>query len=74
MTKKTKKQNLSYDVADIAVVGGGLTGFAMALSATHNGVTVALIDRAPKSQNSDQTRTTTINPKSFQHLLLNQNF
>jgi len=30
MTKKTKKQNLSYDVADIAVVGGGLTGFAMA--------------------------------------------
>ena len=68
MTKKTKKQNLSYDVADIAVVGGGLTGFAMALSAAHNGVTVALIDRAPKNQNSDQTRTTTINPKSFQHL------
>ena len=68
MTKKTKKQNLPYDVADIAVVGGGLTGFAMALSAADHGVTVALIDRAPKGQNGDQTRTTTINPKSYQHL------
>ncbi len=68
MTKKTKKQNPSFDVADIAVVGGGLTGFAMALSAAHHGVTVALIDRAPKGQNTDETRTTTINPKSYQHL------
>ena len=68
MTKKTKKQNLPYDVADIAVVGGGLTGFAIALSAAHHGVTIALIDRAPKRQNGDQTRTTTINPKSYQHL------
>ena len=68
MTKKTKKQNLSIDVADLAVVGGGLTGFAMALSAAHHGVTVALIDRAPKGQNTDETRTTTINPKSYQHL------
>ena len=68
MTKKTKKQNLSFDVADLAVVGGGLTGFAMALSAAHHGVTVALIDRAPKGQNTDETRTTTINPKSYQHL------
>ena len=68
MTKKTKKQKLSFDVADLAVVGGGLTGFAMALSAAHHGVTVALIDRAPKGQNTDETRTTTINPKSYQHL------
>ena len=68
MTKKTQKQNPSFDVADLAVVGGGLTGFAMALSAAHHGVTVALIDRAPKGQKGDETRTTTINPKSYQHL------
>ena len=68
MTKKTKKPNPSFDVADIAVVGGGLTGFAMALTAAHHGVTVALIDRAPKGQKTDQTRTTTINPKSYRHL------
>ena len=68
MTKKTHKQNPSFDVADLAVVGGGLTGFAMALSAAHHGVTVALIDRAPKGQKGDETRTTTINPKSYQHL------
>lgn len=68
MTKKAKKPNPSFDVADIAVVGGGLTGFAMALSTAHHGVTVTLIDRAPKGQNGDETRTTTINPKSYQHL------
>ena len=68
MTKKTQKQNPSFDVADLAVVGGGLTGFAMALSAAHHGVTVALIDRAPKGQKGDETRTTTINPKSYEHL------
>ena len=68
MTKKAKKPNLSFDVADIAVVGGGLTGFAMALSAAHHGVAVTLIDRAPKGQNGDETRTTTINPMSYQHL------
>ena len=68
MTKQTKKQKPSFDVADIAVVGGGLTGFAMALSAAHHGVTVSLIDRAPKGQKGDETRSTTINPKSYQHL------
>ena len=68
MTKKTQKQKSSFDVADLAVVGGGLTGFAMALSAAHHGVAVALIDRAPKGQKGDETRTTTINPKSYQHL------
>ena len=68
MTKKAKKPNPSFDVADIAVVGGGLTDFAMALSTAHHGVTVTLIDRAPKGQNGDETRTTTINPKSYQHL------
>ena len=55
MTKQTKKQKPSFDVADIAVVGGGLTGFAMALSAAHHGVTVSLIDRAPKGQKGDET-------------------
>ena len=71
MTTKAKTNQAkteSHDVADIAVVGGGLTGFAMALTAAQNGAKVTLIDRAPQNAAGDTTRTTTINPKSYDHL------
>ena len=72
----TDQQSTSLPFADtpsdIIVIGGGLTGFVMALSAAHEGAAVTLIDRASSNHNDnqigDQTRTTTINPKSYDHL------
>ena len=70
MAKPNKKSEHPSDGADVLIVGGGLTGFVMALSAAHQGVQVTLIDRAPKEQQTDTIRTTTINPQSYHHLAL----
>ena len=55
-------------VFDIAVVGGGLAGFAAAISVAEHGVDVVLIDANAKDHIGDTIRTTTINPISYKHL------
>jgi len=62
------------DAADIIVVGGGLVGFATALSMAQAGASVTLLDRGHsggggKTTKPDSIRTTTINPASFQQLM-----
>jgi ubiquinone biosynthesis UbiH/UbiF/VisC/COQ6 family hydroxylase len=60
--------SLDDDVADIAVVGAGLTGLALALSLAEVGVQVTIINRREGKPSSDAIRTTTINAASYAFL------
>ena len=66
-TKTTVDQ--SAEIAEVLVVGGGLVGFAAALSMAQAGAAVTLLNRQGKTAVTDGIRTTTINPSSYQHLM-----
>lgn len=58
----------SEDLHDVAVIGAGLAGLALALSLAETGIKVMVLDRGDGTPSSDPIRTTTINAASYAQL------
>ena len=58
----------SHDLHDVAVIGAGLAGLALALSLAETGVDVMVLDRGDGTPSADPIRTTTINATSYAQL------